>query len=50
VYEELAVQLSELIDRAKSQHPPTSTNNQSTYSPSGWRLPPCDTEVFEGDS
>jgi len=27
VYEELAVQLSELIDRANSQHPPTSTNN-----------------------
>jgi len=49
VYEELAVQLSELIDRANSQHPPTSTNNQSTYVPSGCRLPPCDTEVFKGD-
>jgi len=40
VYEELAVQLSELIGRANSQHPPTSTNNQSTYIPSGCRLPP----------
>ncbi|XP_044249352.2 uncharacterized protein [Drosophila takahashii] len=49
VYEELSVQLSELIDRASSQQPLSSTDNQSAYIPSGCRLPPCDTEVFEGD-
>ncbi|XP_070075761.1 uncharacterized protein [Drosophila takahashii] len=49
VYEELSVQLSELIDRASSQQPLSTTDNQSAYIPSGCRLPPCDTEVFEGD-
>ncbi|XP_043063412.1 uncharacterized protein LOC122319762 [Drosophila ficusphila] len=46
VYETLAAQLSEQIEKATA--PTTSTNPQS-YIPSGFRLPPCDTEVFEGD-
>ncbi|XP_070068071.1 uncharacterized protein [Drosophila takahashii] len=37
------------MDRSTSQHSTTSAATESTYIPSGCRLPPCDTEVFEGD-
>ncbi|XP_043063811.1 uncharacterized protein LOC122319976 [Drosophila ficusphila] len=49
VYEELSVHLSELMDQATPQQSTASTTNQSAYISSGCRLPPCDTEVFEGD-
>ncbi|XP_052855111.1 uncharacterized protein LOC128263879 [Drosophila gunungcola] len=49
VYESCTAKLSEQVERVKTQTANANSNTLPIPFSSGCRLPPCDTEVFEGD-